>query len=63
VQQSLPLFAGHLGIGIAEDEPNGGKEIALARTIATDDNIRAGREGFDDGLILVAMRKSARVAS
>lgn len=41
-------------IGITENEPNGREEVALPGTIATNDDIVLGREGFNDGLILVA---------
>lgn len=54
MQQGLSLFATHLGVGIAEDESDGGEEVALAGTIAADDDIVLGREGLDDGLVLVA---------
>jgi hypothetical protein len=56
VEKGLPLLAAHVCVGIAEDESNGGEEVTLARTIAPDDDIGPGREGLDDGLILVAAR-------
>ena len=55
MEESLSLFATHLSVGIAEDESNSGKEIALAGAVAPDDNIGARREGFDDGLVLVTI--------
>jgi hypothetical protein len=60
VQKSLSLLATHLSVGIAQNESDGGEEVALARTIATDDNIVLRREGFDDGLVLVAARASCQ---
>ena len=42
-------------IGIAQDKSNGGEEVTLARSVAADDNIMLGREGLDDGLVLVAV--------
>ena len=54
MKQGLSLFATHLSVGIAQDEADGGEEVALARAIATDDDIAVGREGLDLHLILVA---------
>ena len=54
MDEGLPLLASHLRIGVAENETNSGKEIALPRSIAADDNVEFGREGVDDGLIFVA---------
>jgi hypothetical protein len=56
VEKRLALFATHLRVGIAEDETDGGEEIALSRTIATNDDVRTGGEGLDDGLVLVAVQ-------
>ena len=55
MQQSLTLLSAEVSVRIAQDEPNRSKEVTLARTIATDDNIVLGRKGLDDGLILVAV--------
>jgi len=55
VKQCLSFFAAHVGVRIAEDEPDSGKEVALAGSIATNDNIGFWGEGFDDGLLLVAV--------
>lgn len=63
MQQPLSLFAGHLGVGIAEDEPDGCEEVTLAGAIASDDNVCAGGEGLNDRLVLVAVGKSARAWS
>lgn len=60
VEESLALFAPHLGVGIAEDEANRGEEVTLARTVATDDDVVLGREGLNDRLVLVAAEQSAR---
>jgi hypothetical protein len=54
VKQSLPLLPAKMGIGIAQDEANGCKEVTLAGTIATDDHIVFWGEGLDDRLVLVA---------
>jgi hypothetical protein len=54
VKKRLSLFATHLSICIAEDESDGGKEVTLARTIATNDDICLRGEGFDNRLFLVA---------
>lgn len=56
VEEGLALLASELGVGIAEDEADRGEEVTLPRPVATDDNVRPGREGLDDGLILVAGR-------
>lgn len=55
VKKGASLFPSHLCVGIAEDESNGSEEITLPRTIAPYDDIMPGREGFDDGLVLVAI--------
>jgi len=39
---------------IAQDEAHGGEEVALARPIATDDNVALGRKGLNLRLVLVA---------
>lgn len=60
MEEGLPLFAAHLGIGIAEDEADRGEEVALARAISADNDIGARREGFENGLVLVAALMLAR---
>lgn len=54
MKQSLSLLPAKVGIGIAQDEANGCKEVTLAGTIATDDHIVFWGEGLDDRLVLVA---------
>ena len=44
-----------MGVGIAEDETNGRKEVAFTGTIATNDDIMLRGEGLNHGLILVAI--------
>ena len=53
MEQSLALLPSHLRVRIAEYESNGGEEVALSGTIATDNHIALWRERFDDGLFLV----------
>lgn len=60
MEESLALFATHLGIGIAEDEADGGEEVTLARTISADNNIGARRERLENGLVLIAALVLAR---
>lgn len=55
MKKRLPLFPSHLGVGITEDELYCFEEIALSRAIAPDNDIMLRREGFGDGLILVAV--------
>jgi hypothetical protein len=55
MQQSLTLLSPEVSVRIAQDEPNRSKEITLARTIATNDNIVLGRKGLNDRLVLVAV--------
>lgn len=55
MQQSLALLATHVLVVVAEHEAHGGEEVALAGTIAADDNVALGREGLDLGLVLVAL--------
>lgn len=64
MQQSLALFSAEVSVGIAQDESNCREEVALARTIATDDNIVLWRKGLNDRLVLVAvvMRKLVIIA-
>lgn len=54
MDKCLSLLPTHLRIGIAEDEPDGGEEVALARSIAPNYNVEFGRKWVDDGLIFVA---------
>lgn len=54
MQKSLPLLATHLCICIAQDEPNGSEEVALAGAIAPHDHVVFRRKGFNDCLLLVA---------
>lgn len=54
----MALFSTEMGVGIAQDETNGGKEITLAGPIATDDDIVLGRKRLNDRLVLVASQKS-----
>jgi len=60
VKKSLSLFATHLRVCIAQDESDGGEEVALAGTIATDNDIMLGRERLNDGLVLVAVGASCQ---
>lgn len=54
MKKSLALLPAKMGVGITENESNGGEEVTLAGTIAADDDIVLRREGLDNGLILVA---------
>jgi hypothetical protein len=63
MQERLSLFAAHLGVGIAEDEANGGKEVALAGAVATDNNIMLWREGLNHCLFFVADDRQALAAN
>lgn len=56
MEEALPLLATHLGIGIAEDEADGGEEVALSGAIAADDDVGLGGEGLNDDLFFVAAR-------
>jgi len=55
MEESLSFLSAQMGIGITQHEPNGREEITFARTIAADNDIVFRWEGFDDGLILVAV--------
>jgi hypothetical protein len=59
VQQRLPLLLAHLRVGIAENEPDRGEEVALSGPIAPNDHVVLRREGLNDRLVLVAGTKSA----
>jgi hypothetical protein len=61
MEEGLPFFATHLGVGVAENKADGGKEVALSRAVATDDDIMFGRKGLDHGLILVASNRNLLV--
>lgn len=54
MKKSLSLLPAEMGIGIAEDEANGSKEITFAGTVAANDDIMFGRKRLNDSLILVA---------
>ena len=56
MEQSRPLLTSELCVGVAEDESNCCEEVTLARSIAADNDIMFGREGLDDGLVLVTVR-------
>lgn len=58
MKQSLTLLTSHLSICIAQDEADGGEEVGLSGSIATDDDIALWRERLDDCLLLVTMRLS-----
>lgn len=60
MEKSLTLLAAHLCVCIAQHETNGGKKVALARTVTADDDIVFGREGFNDSLVLVTMALSVK---
>lgn len=50
----MAFLPAHLSVGVTEDESNRREEVTFAGSIATDDNIRLGREGLDNGLVFVA---------
>ena len=54
MKQSLSLFLSHLCVCITKDEPDGGKEVALSRSIVTHNDIMLGRKGLHDRLVFVA---------
>jgi hypothetical protein len=54
MKESLSLLSAEVGVGIAEDETNGRKEITFSGTVAANDHIMLGRKRFNDRLILVA---------
>jgi hypothetical protein len=58
MQERLPLLAAHVGVGIAQHKPDSGEEVTLSRSIAPNDDIGAGGEGLDYGLLLVAVERS-----
>lgn len=60
MKKSLSLFATHLCVCIAQDESDGGEEVALSGAIATDYDIVLGRERLNDGLVLVAVGASCQ---
>jgi hypothetical protein len=55
MEEGLPLLAAQVGVGIAEDKTDGGKEVALSGAVAADDYIGSRGEGLDDGLVLIAV--------
>lgn len=55
MKKSLSLLATHLRVCIAQNEPNSGEKVTLARTVTANDDIVFGREGFNDRLVLVTM--------
>lgn len=54
MKEALTFLSAHLCVGIAQDEPNRCKKITFPRSIAADNDVCLGREGLDDGLLLVA---------
>ena len=63
MEECLPLFAAHVVVVVAEHEAHGREEVALARAIASDDDVTLWRKGLDLRLILVAVgrRVSLRI--
>lgn len=53
MKQCLPLLATHVSVRVAQNEPNRGKEVTLAGSIAADDYIVFRGEWLNDGLVLV----------
>ena len=51
----MPLLSTHLSICIAEDETNGGEEIAFSGAIVPNYHVVFRGERLDDGLFLVAV--------
>ena len=54
MKQGLSFLLSHLCVCITEDEPYGGKEVALPRSIVTNNDIVLWREGLHDRLVFVA---------
>lgn len=63
MKKSLSLLAHQVSVRITQDETNGGEEVTLARTIATDNDIVFRREGLDDRLVLVASNRSVSASA
>ena len=55
VQQRLPLLGPQVRVLVAEDELDGVEEVGLAGAVPADDDIVAGVEGLDDGLLAVGL--------
>lgn len=55
MKQGLALLLAEFRIGIVEDKPDGGKEIALARAIPAHNHIHPRAEGADDHLVPVGL--------
>ena len=61
VQQGLALLGAQVGEDVAEDEPDGGEEVALPRPVPPDDDI-ALRAQIDANRVLVALEVAHRHA-
>ena len=55
MQQCLTLLPAHMSICVAEDEADRGEEVALAGTLASNDNIMFWRKWLNDSLIFVTL--------
>lgn len=55
MKECLSLLSTHLVVVIAKHESNRGKEVRLARSILTHNNIVLWREWIDHSLIFVAL--------
>jgi hypothetical protein len=55
MEECLALLATKKVVVVAQHEAHGGEEVALARAIATDNDIAVGREGLYLHLVLVAL--------
>jgi hypothetical protein len=55
MEKCLPLFTVHVVVVVAEHEAHGGEEVALARAIASDDDVTLWRKGLNLRLVLVAI--------
>ena len=55
MKKCTALLSPHLSVCIAKYKPDGGKEVALSRAIAPNNDIVLRRERLNDSLFLVAV--------
>ena len=55
MEECLPLLRPEVGVLVREDELDGVEEVGLARAVPPDDDVVAGVEGLDHGLLAVGL--------
>jgi hypothetical protein len=63
MEKSLPLFAAHVGVGIAEHESDCSEKVTLSRPVTPDDDIGPRGERLYNCLVFVTMARKVLLAN